>query len=156
MTTITARTRRTHRRFAAAVLAVTVLAGCSAEDDAGSAGDAAVEGADEAAPGVRVVSPAAGAELLAADPAPVLIDVRTPGEFAEGHIEGATLVDYNAPDFRDRIAELDPTASYVIYCRSGNRSAGAREVMTELGFEDVADIDGGWVAWVEQGLPVTS
>lgn len=108
-----------------------------------------------AAEGVRVVDPAAAAELLAATPAPILVDVRTPQEFAEGHLDGATLVDLNAPDFADRIASLDRDASYVIYCRSGNRSAAAREVMAELGFTDVADIRGGIQAWSAAGLPVT-
>ncbi len=108
------------------------------------------------AAGVRVVAPAEAQELLDAEPSPVVIDVRTPGEYAEGHLEGAELVDYNAPDFRDRIATYPRDASYVIYCRSGNRSAGARAIMTELGFTDVADIDGGIVAWTGAGFPITT
>ena len=108
------------------------------------------------ATGVRVVSPGDAEQLLASDPAPVLIDVRTPEEFAAGHLAGAELVDFNAPDFREQISDYARDASYVIYCRSGNRSAGARAVMTELGFTDVADIDGGIVAWTQAGLPVTT
>ena len=135
------------------------LAACGADAD-----PAAAPGTDTAAAtqpdapgdqGVRVVEPAAADELLAAEPRPTVIDVRTPAEFAEGPLEGAVLVDVQAPDFRDRIAELDRDASYVIYCRSGNRSVGARETMAELGFTDVADIDGGILAWVQAGLPVT-
>ena len=126
------------------------LAGC------GSAQEDATTAAAGEEPGVRVVSPTDAAALLDADPAPTLIDVRTPAEFDQGHLEGAELVDFNAPDVRDRIAEFDPSGDYVIYCRSGNRSAGAREIMTELGFEDVADIDGGIAAWNGAGLPVTT
>ena len=83
-----------------------------------------------------------------------MIDVRTPAEYAEGHLEDAVLVDYDAPDFAERIAEFTRDGEYVIYCRSGNRSAGARATMAELGFTDVVDVEGGVVAWVEAGLPL--
>lgn len=130
--------------LALSLTAALVLGACASET-------VAVDG-----PGVRVASAQDVATVLAADPAPVLIDVRTPAEFAEGHIEGATLIDYNASDFRDRVAELDPDATYVIYCRSGNRSAGARAVLEDLGFVDVTDIEGGILAWNAAGLPVVT
>ena len=122
----------------------------------GSSDTAEAPESSSTAPGIRVVSAEQAASLLDQDPAPTIIDVRTPEEFAQGHLDGAVLVDYNAPDFRDRIAEFPRDGTYVIYCRSGNRSAGARQVMTELGFTDVADIDGGVVAWTDQGRPLTS
>lgn len=127
------------------------LAACGTDAATSAAGD--VTSADQV---VRVVEPRAAAELLEAEPRPTVIDVRTPAEFADGHLEGAVLVDVQSPDFRDRIAELDRDASYVIYCRSGNRSVGARETMAELGFTDVSDIDGGILAWVQAGLPLTA
>lgn len=141
------------RRFAALTLgaAALVLAGC-AESPAPEASGAAIT----ADAGVRVVSVARAASLLDADPAPTVVDLRTPQEFAGGHLDGAVLVDYSAPDFREAIAELPRDGSYVVYCQSGNRSAGARQVMAELGFTDVADIDGGVVAWTQQGGPLTS
>lgn len=125
------------------------LAGCSSSTDL-----AATEAAAET--GIRVVQPAEAAELLEAEPDRVVLDVRTPAEFAEGRLEGAQLIDYNAPDFEQRVAELDRDASYLIYCRSGNRSAGARQVMEDLGFTDVVDVAGGIVAWTQAGLPVTA
>lgn len=105
---------------------------------------------------IRVVDPAAAAELLEAEPDRTIIDVRTPAEYAAGHVEGAVLVDYNAPDFEERISEFDPQGDYVIYCRSGNRSAGARQVMADLGFTDVVDVQGGAVAWSNAGLPLVA
>ncbi|MCC2591897.1 rhodanese-like domain-containing protein [Tessaracoccus sp. OS52] len=70
-----------------------------------------------------------------------VVDVRTPAEFDSGHLDGALNVDVSAPHFSSRISELPKDAVYVVYCRSGNRSAAAVEQMEELGFTDV--IDGG-------------
>lgn len=134
------------------LVALVGLAGCG-DDTSPAGGDEAVAAAVDAA-GVRVVSVDEAATLLAAEPSPTVLDVRTPGEYAEGHLADAVLVDYQAPDFDEQVAELDPDGSYVIYCRSGNRSAGARAVMTELGFTDVADIEGGIQAWLAADQPV--
>lgn len=105
------------------------------------------------AAGIRRVSPETAQDLLAGDV--TLIDVRTPEEYSAGHLEDATLVDIAAPGFADEIAALPRDASYVLYCRSGNRSAQALDVMATLGFTDVADIEGGIVAWEQAGLPIT-
>lgn len=147
---------RSFRPLTAAPLVVLalllVLAGCT------DGGAGTTTGADDVAAGegVRVASAGSVAALLEAEPDRKVIDVRTPEEFAAGHLEGAVLVDYNAPDFAARIAEFDRDEPYVIYCRSGNRSAGARDVMEELGFTDVVDVEGGIVAWTDADLPVTS
>ena len=149
--------RRTPRSLLAVPAAALLLLGaaaCGGDAEPDAAAAAPAEAAD--GPGVRVVAPAEAAELLAADPAPGVIDVRTPEEFAQGHLEGAVLIDVTSPDFAERVAELDRDQPYVLYCRSGNRSAGARQVMTDLGFADVADVDGGILAWVGEGLPVVT
>ena len=83
----------------------------------------------------------------------VLLDVRTPEEYAEGHIAGSENVDFYEPAFADNIGQLDRDASYVVYCRSGNRSGQTTELMRQLGFTDVTDISGGIVAWQSEGLP---
>ena len=145
---------RTTHRFLAAAAAALLLLGATACGDDGA--DGAEASAAEAAAGVRVVSPDEAAVLLAADPPPAVIDVRTPEEFEEGRIEGAVLIDVTSPDFAERIAELDRDVPYVLYCRSGNRSVTAREVMADLGFADVADIEGGITAWVAEGKPVVT
>ena len=109
---------------------------------------------DEAS-GVRLVAPATADEIRTDPPAGlVILDVRTPEEFAEGHIEGATMLDFYEPDFAAEVAELDPEQPYVLYCRSGNRSGQTATLMAELGFTDVAEVDGGIVAWQSSGLPV--
>lgn len=96
------------------------------------------------------------ASNLIASPNTVLLDIRTPEEFAEGRIEGSVNIDFYAADFERRIGELDRATPYVVYCRSDNRTGQAMELFRELGFEEVHEIDGGIVSWVEAGLPVVS
>ena len=87
----------------------------------------------------------------------VVLDVRTPEEFAGQRLPEATMIDFYEPDFANRIADLDRDAPYLLYCRSGNRSAETRALMEELGFTDVRDVDGGILAWLDSGHPfVTS
>lgn len=144
-------------RSLAVVLAFAFAAGCSNSDDPSS--DAAAPADENAgvvigeeAAGIRLVTPEAGAEIQGGDI--VVLDVRTPDEFAEGHLDGALMIDFYSPDFADQLADLDPDASYLLYCRSGNRSGQTTAIMAELGFTDVADVDGGILAWTAAGLPV--
>lgn len=84
----------------------------------------------------------------------VILDVRTPEEFAEGHIDDAIMIDFYSDDFADQLAGLDPDVPYVLYCRSGNRSGQTLAIMEQLGFTSVQDVDGGAIAWQEAGLPL--
>jgi len=68
-----------------------------------------------------------------------VIDVRTPAEFAEGHLEGAINIDWQGATFAAEIATFDPAGTYLIYCRSGNRSTQAISAMTETGFTDLTN-----------------
>ncbi len=111
-------------------------------------------GASSLEPGVTLVSPAEASDLIAEGDVEV-VDVRTPEEYASGHVEGATSIDFYAPDFADRIAKLDPEREYVVYCRTGHRSAQAAAIMADAGLA-VDDVDGGVVAWQAAGLPLTS
>ena len=86
----------------------------------------------------------------------VLIDVRTPGEFAEAHIDGATMIDINGSDFEAGIAALDKGKSYVVICRSGGRSARASQYMIDHGFKHVTNVEGGMNAWLASGLPAVT
>ena len=115
-------------------------------------------GGDTAEPGeLRLVSVQEGAEIQAEPPSDlVILDVRTPEEFAEGHLEGAVMIDFYDLDFADQLAELDPDVPYLLYCRSGNRSGQTLALMEELGFTDVADVDGGINQWQAAGLPVVA
>jgi phage shock protein E len=84
-----------------------------------------------------------------------IIDVRTQEEWNTGHLEGAVLVSVESPDFDAKIQELDKTADYYIYCRSGNRAGIAIERMNSLGFTGEL-VNGGAVADAsgQLGLPV--
>lgn len=144
------------------VLCGLLIAACSGDSEfeeiGGAVADAAAEEAGslaEVGPGVRLVSAADGSAIQADPPEDlVILDVRTPDEFAEGHVEGATMLDFYQPDFAERLAELDPDQPYLLYCRSGNRSEQAAALMEQLGFRDVAEVDGGILAWTSGGHPV--
>lgn len=69
-----------------------------------------------------------------------IIDVRTPEEYAEGHLEGAVNIDIQAEDFKEQIAALDPAGNYAVYCRSGNRSGQAVSFMESAGFTSVQNL----------------
>jgi hypothetical protein len=83
-----------------------------------------------------------------------VLDVRTPAEFAQGHIPGAGLIDFKAPDFKEKVAKLDHTKLYLVHCAAGGRSVKAVEVMHELGFERLFNLEGGMKAWEAAGKPV--
>jgi len=102
--------------------------------------------------GVALVSPEKAQELIGAGGV-TLLDVRTPAEFAAGHIAGAENIDFYAADFADRIDALDRSERYVVYCHTGNRSGKASKSMAEKGFTYVTDVDGGIEAWQTAQLP---
>lgn len=85
-----------------------------------------------------------------------LLDVRTPQEYAEGHIDGALNINVQSDDFQ-QIAEkeLSKDSTILVYCRSGRRSMDAAEILTSLGYK-VINLKGGIIEWKEDGLPVTT
>jgi phage shock protein E len=85
---------------------------------------------------------------------PVILDVRTPEEYAEGHIHNAVNINLNSPDFKDEINKLDKNRTYLVYCRSGARSNTARKIMEESGFKYVINMTGGMNEWISMDLPV--
>lgn len=84
----------------------------------------------------------------------ILLDVRTPEEWAEGHIEGAILIPLDELPNR-AAAELPQDAEIVVYCRSGNRSAQAAAYLVDAGYTNVSDL-GGIIDWVAAGYPTVS
>ena len=76
----------------------------------------------------------------------VILDIRTPSEFQSENIEGAINIDFYALDFRERIAELKKDKTYLIYCRTGSRTKVAMEIMRQLQFTDVYEVDEGIVS----------
>jgi phage shock protein E len=144
------------RLLAALALAVALpLTACSSDggDDAGAAATTAAAGSAEAA-GVVLVAPADAQAVLADQPGAVTLDIRTAEEFVGGHLADAQLIDFYGADFAQRIGELPRDATYVLYCRSGNRSAEAASLMRSQGFQSVYEVDGGILAWAQAGLPI--
>jgi rhodanese-related sulfurtransferase len=89
---------------------------------------------------------------LAQNPAPTLIDVREPVEYADGHVEGALLMPL--ANVVQLAADLPKDEPVYVFCRTGNRSLQASQALVAAGFEDVRNVDGGIVAWTSAGLPV--
>ncbi len=83
----------------------------------------------------------------------VIIDVRTPDEFAGEHIENATNINFYSEAFQDMLNNLDKNKTYLVYCRSGGRSGNALNIMAELNFREVYNILGGVNQWKREGLP---
>ncbi|NND50982.1 MAG: rhodanese-like domain-containing protein [Flavobacteriaceae bacterium] len=79
-----------------------------------------------------------------------LIDVRTPGEYAHGHIENALNIDYLNDGFATAVLKMNKNTPVYIYCRSGGRSEQAALLMKKLGFKTIYDLKGGFLAWSEQ------
>jgi len=85
----------------------------------------------------------------------VIIDVRTPQEFAEEHIENAINIDYYSETFRDELNKLDKNQTYLVYCRVGRRSRNALDIMAELNFREAYNMLDGINGWKVEGLPIT-
>ena len=83
-----------------------------------------------------------------------VIDVRTPAEFASGHLEGAVNIDWEGTDFAGQVAALDKNGTYVLYCRSGNRAGQALDAMTSMGFAHLTNAGGVDNASTLTGLPI--
>jgi rhodanese-related sulfurtransferase len=88
------------------------------------------------------------------EPGVIIVDVRTPEEFASGHIEGALNIDFNSGNFANEITRLNPSETYAVYCRSGSRSGQAASIMHKAGFHDVSNLNGGVIDWTNDGLPL--
>ena len=81
-----------------------------------------------------------------------LIDVRTPNEFNQGHIEGALNIDFIAHDFRKQLEQLSHDKPIVIYCRTGRRSGLTTKTLLELGFNEIYDLKNGTISWQKEGF----
>jgi len=98
------------------------------------------------------VPPATFKQNMEAHPG-TLLDVRTPEEFQEGHLVGATNMNFFDEDFKQKIEALPKNDCYFVYCRSGNRSGKTLEIMRQSGFQRVYDMSGGFLKWSSEGLP---
>ena len=85
---------------------------------------------------------------------PILVDVRTPGEYAQGHLANAVLIDIYSDDFKSRVGKLDKSKPVFVYCKAGSRSGSAVGVFTEMGFKEIYDLSGGITAWQRASKPI--
>lgn len=93
------------------------------------------------------------AEQISHAPDAIILDVRTGGEFDNGHLENAVNIDWNAGEFLEEVLKLDTSIPVFVYCQSGKRSAAAAQVMRENGFGKVYELSGGILEWRAEGLP---
>lgn len=101
---------------------------------------------------IQTISPAAyQAQFITASVPHLLLDVRTPEEFATGHIQGA--VNISVESLAGRLSEIPTGQPVVVYCRSGNRSAQASQILAQAGYTGIYDL-GGLIDWTAQGFPV--
>lgn len=78
-----------------------------------------------------------------------ILDVRSQAELEDGSVPNHKLIDIMQPDFTSKIAQLDKNKTYLVYCRSGNRSGKACAMMAEMGFKELYNLAGGIMAWNE-------
>lgn len=104
--------------------------------------------------GLEKIPPAAFQEKLKSLPDIQLIDVRTPEEFAEGHLKGAKNIDYNSDGFEASLEGLKKDKPVMVYCFVGGRSGQAAKLLSQKGFEQVIDMQGGYKKWTEEGWPI--
>ena len=86
----------------------------------------------------------------------IVLDIRTPQEYSEGHLKGAVNLDYLVPqeEFRAELQKLDRNANYLMHCQSGGRSSDAAEIMEELGFTSVYHLKAGFGGWKRAGYEI--
>ncbi len=77
----------------------------------------------------------------------LLLDVRTPGEVANGTIDGSTNINFNSPKFKKELEGLDKNKPVLVFCASGGRSGNAMRMMKDMGFKEVYNLNGGYMNW---------
>lgn len=96
---------------------------------------------------IKTVEVAAFTKEIKTTPKPQILDVRTPEEFSEGHIDKATNIDWQNENFVKNTEKLDKNKPVYVYCKSGRRSLKASEKLEELGFKKIYNLDGGYLKW---------
>lgn len=102
--------------------------------------------------GIQTIDVKTFANKLKTTDKPQLLDVRTPEEYAGGHIENASNVNWNGSDFETKAANYDKTKPVFVYCKVGGRSSQAAKKLAEMGFTTIYNLDGGMMKWSASGL----
>lgn len=84
----------------------------------------------------------------------IILDVRTPEEYNESHLNKAILLDYYRTDFKNQVTKLDKTKPIFVYCKGGGRSTSSCEILKNLGFKEVYNLQGGITDWKKAGKSV--
>jgi rhodanese-related sulfurtransferase len=120
----------------------------------------AAPAATPSAPVTHLKAPEAAKAMESAaatkDPAKAIgvLDVRTPEEFAAGHLKGAKNVDFNEDDFEKQLSTLDRNKTWLVHCAAGGRSTRSLKLLDKLGFKSIIHLDEGYKGWTAAGLPV--
>ena len=132
-----------------------ILGSCTSQANSGETtaqvAESSENGTDKA---VKTINSLETKALLEQEKTIVILDVRTPEEFAGGHLKNARLLNKNAPEFESEIKALDKNKTYLVYCAIGGRSGQAAQMMNELGFTQVYDATEGFNALKAAGLKV--
>ena len=142
-----------------ALMIVGTLSACSQADTSAAASDSQkqeqVQKAAQKTAEMKIthVNANEALETMRARPELVVLDVRTPREFAAGHIDGAINIDFKNANFATEIAKLDGAQDYIIHCRSGGRSTASLTAFKNEGFSHIIHMDGGMIGWNKSGLP---
>jgi rhodanese-related sulfurtransferase len=104
--------------------------------------------------GYKTISVSDANAMIQSSPNLLVVDVRTPQEYAQGHLKGATNIPLS--DLPLRIGGLDRNRPILVYCQTGVRSAQASAILVNAGFTQVYDMDGGITAWINSGYPTVT
>lgn len=133
----------------ALALTFSVLPACSSSSTTSSS-----NGSGSDVPLVRAADAEAMIEDNVGNDDLCVLDVRTPEEYVLGHLENSLNIDYYDDSFRDSLDKLDREKTYIVYCRCGKRGAASVTMMQELGFAHVFNLDGGYLEWEFEQLPI--
>jgi len=150
-------------RLSAIVTLALLLSACAPDSPSTGETVSAPAASPEVSAGPAEPSVAAGtitatelAARLSGGDAPLVLDVRTEAEYADGHIPGAVNIPHT--ELAARLLELpgDRTTDIVVHCRSGKRAKSAEQILLDAGYQRVSDLDGHMLGWAEAGLPVAT
>ena len=102
---------------------------------------------------IKTIDAASANKIVAENPNITIIDVRTPEEYAGGHVPNAVNIDFKSPEFAQGLKRLPTDKPYIVYCRTGHRSGLSMDAFKQLGFKHVYNVAGGITAWQGTGLP---
>ncbi len=124
-------------------LSAIIIVGCNAQ-----------QASSDKASSVKNMDSEEVSNLLANNHDIIIVDVRTPAEFEAGHIARAKNINISDSDFQSQIEKLDRDSTYLVYCRTGNRSGRAIKLMEQLKFKSIYHLQHGITEWVGEGKPV--